>query len=92
MAYKVTKKQIKEMSNVELILNFEQCITWYDYEMNNTTRGLTKTTAQSYTLLKEALLDALECDQTYNSDYKVIDRCAKKQGLWLILMVNLLEA
>ena len=32
MAYKVTKKQVKEMSNVELLLNFEQCITWYDYE------------------------------------------------------------
>ena len=27
MAYKVTKKQVKEMSNVELLLNFEQCIT-----------------------------------------------------------------
>ena len=78
MGYKVTKKQVKEMSNVELLLNFEQCITWYDYEMNNTTKGLTKTTAQSYVLLKEALLDALRCDQTYNVDYEVIDRCIEK--------------
>ena len=78
MAYKVTKKQVKEMSNVELLFNFEQCITWYDYEMNNTTKGLTKTTIQSYMLLKEALLDALRCDQTYNVDYEVIDRCIEK--------------
>lgn len=78
MAYKVTKKQVKEMSNVELLLNFEQCITWYDYEMNNTTKGLIKTTAQSYALLKEALLDALGCDQIYNVNYEVIDRCIEK--------------
>lgn len=66
------------MSNVELLLNFEQCITWYDYEMNNATKGLTKTTIQSYVLLKEALLDALRCDKTYNVDYEVIDRCIEK--------------
>mgnify|MGYP004462535075 FL=1 len=46
--------------------------------MNNTTKGLTKTTAQSYVLLKEALLDALRYDQTYNVNYEVIDRCIEK--------------
>lgn len=46
--------------------------------MNNTTKGLTKTTTQSYMLLKEALLDALRCGQTYNVDYEVIDRCIEK--------------
>ena len=41
-------------------------------------KGLTKTTTQSYVLLKEALFDALSCDQTYNVDYEVIDRCIEK--------------
>ena len=66
------------MSNVELLLNFEQRITWYNYEMNNTTKELTKATTQSYVLLKEALLDALGCDQTYNVNCEVIDRCIEK--------------
>ena len=33
---------------------------------------------QSYVLFKEALLDALGCDQIYNVDYEVIDRCIEK--------------
>lgn len=66
------------MSNVELLLNFEQCIIWYDYEMNNTAKGLTEAIMQSYVLFKEALLDTLGCDQIYNVNYEVIDRCIEK--------------
>lgn len=77
MAYKITKREIKEMSNVQLLISFEQCNIAYEQE-TCTVKGVTKTTAQSYIWLKDALLDALGCDQTYDYNYNIIDRNQKK--------------
>lgn len=73
MAFKVTKKEVAEMSNVELLKNFEQCIVEIVKE-DNFNGGLSKQTETSYFLLQNQLLDALESDETYDDSFNIIKR------------------
>lgn len=73
MAYKVTKKEVMEMSKVELLRSFELCII-SSVKEENFERGTTKQTAKSYDLLKDRLLDALEEENTYDDGFNIMKR------------------
>lgn len=73
MAYKVTKKEVMEMSKVELLRSFELCII-SSVKEENFERGTTKQTVKSYDLLKDRLLDALEEENTYDDGFNIMKR------------------
>ena len=73
MAYKVTKKEVMEMSKVELLRSFELCII-SSVKEENFERGITKQTAKSYDLLKDRLLDVLEEENTYDNGFNIMKR------------------
>lgn len=73
MAYKVTKKEVIEMSKAELLKNFELCII-SSVKEENFGKGTTKQTARSYNLLKDRLLDVLELDESYDDAFNIVKR------------------
>ena len=68
MAYKVTKKEVMEMSKAELLASFELCIV-SSVKEDNFEKGVSKQTYKSYELLKNRLLDVMGSDETYNDEY-----------------------
>lgn len=58
MAVKLSKKQVKEMSNKELLRSFELCVVESVKECNSI-RGESKATIQSNILLRAELADRL---------------------------------
>ena len=73
MAFKVTKKEVMKMSNVELLKNFEQCIVEIVKE-DNFNGGASKQTESSYFLLKNKLLDVLGSEETYDDSFNIVKR------------------
>lgn len=73
MAYKVTKKEVMEMSKAELLASFELCIV-SSVKEDNFEKGVSKQTYKSYELLKNRLLDVMGSDETYNDEYDVVKR------------------
>ena len=74
MAHKVTKKEVMEMSKVELLRSFELCIISSVKEVNFERGIITKQTAKSYDLLKDRLLDVLEEENTYDDGFNIMKR------------------
>lgn len=73
MAYKVTKKEVMEMSKAELLASFELCIV-SSVKEDNFEKGVSKQTYKSYELLKNRLLAVMGSDETYNDEYDVVKR------------------
>lgn len=73
MAYKVTKKEVMEMSKAELLASFELCII-SSVKEENFEGGMSKQTYRSYELLKNKLLDVMDSDETYNDNFDVVKR------------------
>lgn len=58
MAYRVSQKKVMEMSKLELLVSFEDCIV-SSVKEENFRGGTTPTTYRSYDLLRNRLLELL---------------------------------
>lgn len=70
---KLNKKTISTLGDVEVMAYFERITIKLTKEANSI-RGVTKKTLKEYELLKEALLDRLSSTQTYDDNFKIINR------------------
>ena len=68
MSYKLTKKEINEMEDIELIRQFEIVVAETVKEAN--TRGVTLVTHKSYTLLKEEIRNRFKIEKNYDNCYE----------------------
>ena len=69
---KVTKKELKSMDNINLLITFDKLVTKLTNEVNSI-RGETKETILSYEHCKNELLERLGEKSYYDSDYNIIE-------------------
>ena len=70
---KVTKKELKSMDNINLLITFDKLVTKLTNEVNSI-RGETKETILSYEYCKNELLERLGEKSYYDSDYNIIEK------------------
>ena len=70
---KVTKKELKSMDNINLLITFDKLVTKLTNEVNSI-RGETKETILSYEHCKNELLEKKKKKRYYDSDYNIIEK------------------